>query len=233
MAEIILGGIDILKEAGTILLGGHSINDEEIKFGLAVTGLIEKNKIITNAGAQPGDILILTKPLGTGIISLAHQIQRASAKAVEAMTLSMSSLNRSAAEIMVEHGATACTDVTGFGILGHLCQIVNESKVTAEIEFSKLPLFPQVMDYAKAGIFSGANERNSDYCSQYTTFEDEVSREMKAVLFDAQTSGGLLIALPEEQTETALQKIHDRGNDQACIIGRITEKSKGMINIKP
>jgi selenide,water dikinase len=232
MAEIILGGMDVLKEAGAIMLGGHSINDEEIKYGLAVTGLIDKTKIITNAGAQAGNILILTKPLGTGIISLAHQIQRASAEAVEAMTNSMASLNRSAAEIMVEHGATACTDVTGFGLLGHLCHIVDESNVTAEIEISKLPLLPNVMEYAEAGMFSGANERNSDYCSEYASFDDDVTREMKAILFDAQTSGGLLIALPEDQVEPALKKIIAGGDTQTCIIGKITEKSEGKISIK-
>lgn len=232
MAEIILGGIDVLKEAGAIMLGGHSINDEEIKFGLAITGVIDKKKIITNAGAQAGNILILTKPLGTGIISLAHQIQRASKESVEAMTVSMSSLNRSAAEIMVEHGATACTDVTGFGLLGHLCHIVDESAVTAEIEFSRLPLFPDVMSYAEEGMFSGANERNSDYCSKFAEFDDDITREMKAILFDAQTSGGLLISLPEEEVEEALKKIRDAGNDQACIIGRIAEGTDRKIKIK-
>lgn len=231
MAEIIRGGMDILKEAGALMLGGHSINDEEIKFGLAVTGLIEKKNIISNAGAQPGDVLILTKPLGTGIISLAHQIDRASEESVEAMTLSMSTLNRVAAEVMVDHGATACTDVTGFGLLGHLCHIVSESGVTAEIEFSKLPLLPGVMDYASEGMFSGANERNADYCSIYAAFDEIITREMKAVLFDAQTSGGLLIALPESESEAALLKMKEGGCADAAIVGSITEKSEGGIKV--
>jgi len=233
MAEIIKGGMDVLKEADTILLGGHSINDEEIKFGLAVTGLIDKNRIISNAGAQPGDILVLTKPLGTGIISLAGQIDRASDAAISAMTVSMATLNRNASEIMTKHGATACTDVTGFGLLGHLCHVVSESKVTAEIELGKLPLFPEVMDYAKDGIFSGANERNAEYCSDYVSFDAGISREMKAILYDAQTSGGLLISFPSDRAEAALADMTEGGNAAAAIIGRITGESDGAIVVAP
>lgn len=231
MADIIRGGIEILKEANTILLGGHSINDEEIKFGFAVTGLIDKKHVITNAGAQPGDALILTKPLGTGIISLAGQIDKASTNALDAITKSMSTLNKTAAKIMVRHHATACTDITGFGLLGHLCHIVSASKVTAEINFSKLPMFPNVLDYAQQGIFSGANERNSDYCAKYASFDSAISREMKAILFDAQTSGGLLIALPEKDAASALQEMKSVGIDSASLVGRITEKSDGHIKV--
>ena len=190
MADIIKGGMEVLSEAGAILLGGHSINDEEIKFGFAVTGMIGKTGIITNAGARPGDSLVLTKPLGTGIISLASQIDRAPPGSVEAITLSMSTLNRPASEIMVRHGATACTDVTGFGLLGHLCHIVSASNVTAEIWYDCLPMFAGVRECAEQGMFSGANERNAEFSLDVTTFEDGISDEMKAVLFDAQTSGG-------------------------------------------
>ena len=225
MAEIILGGIDVLKEANTILLGGHSINDEEVKFGFAITGLVNKKSVITNANASPGDVLILTKPLGTGIVSLAGQIDRAAPESTEAITESMSTLNRKAAEIMVKHGATACTDVTGFGLLGHLCHIVTESGVTAEIIFDKLPLFPNVLDYADQGIFSGANERNADFCGPHTTFDENIERKMKAVLFDAQTSGGLLIAVPADAADAVMKDMHDNGVNHAAIVGSITDKS--------
>lgn len=233
MADIIKGGMDVLREADTILLGGHSINDEEIKFGLAVTGLIDRERIISNDGAQPGDALILTKPLGTGIISLAGQIDRASDAAVSAMTSSMSTLNRHASEVMVRHGATACTDITGFGLLGHMCHVVSESKVSAEIEFGRLPLLPEVMDYAESGIFSGANERNAEYCADYVSFDAGISREMKAILHDAQTSGGLLISLPADRAEAALSEIAGGANETAAIIGRITESSEGRIAVVP
>ena len=231
MADIIRGGMDVLKEAGTILLGGHSINDEELKFGFAVTGVVKDSDVVTNAGAQPGDLLILTKPLGTGIVSLANQIGRAAPESVEAAMASMTSLNKAAAGIMVKHGASACTDVTGFGLIGHLRQVVAESKATAEIWADRLPLFPGVLGYARQGIFSGANERNAEYSQEFTAFDKDVSEEIKAVCFDAQTSGGLLIALPPREAEAALQEMHAAGITIAAIVGRITEASEGRIRI--
>ena len=232
MAEIIRGGMDVLQEAGTILLGGHSINDEEIKFGFAVTGVIEESALVTNAGARPGDVLLLTKPLGTGIVALAAQIDRASKESLEAVTASMASLNRAASEVMVQNGATACTDVTGFGLLGHLSQMVDESGVTAEVWCDALPVFPGVMDCAKRGMFSGANERNAEYCGERAEFADDVPDEVKAVLFDAQTSGGLLIALPSERADEALAALHESGVEHSVAIGRIIEESDGRIVVK-
>ena len=231
MAEILRGGMDVLDEAGAVLLGGHSINDEEIKFGFAVTGVIDAADLVTNAGAKEGDVLILTKPLGTGIVSLANQIGKASAEAVEAIGESMSTLNRSAAEIMVRHGATACTDITGFGLLGHLCQMVLESGVTAEIWCNRLPLFPGVNDYAGQGIYSGANERNADYSVERTQFGEEISEAQKAVLFDAQTSGGLLIAAAPEAADRMLREMHAAGVCHAVVIGRIIGVSSGQIQV--
>ncbi len=231
MADIIRGGMDVLKEADTILLGGHSINDEEVKFGFAVTGLVKDSEVVTNAGAKPGDVLILTKPLGTGIISLASQIGRASPESVKAMMDSMTSLNKAAAEIMVRHHASACTDITGFGMVGHLRQMVVESHVTAEVWVDQIPLFPGVLDYATQGMFSGANERNSEYSQSCTTFDADIPEAMKAVFFDAQTSGGLLIALPSQESEAALRELHAAGITVAAIVGRITESSEGKIHI--
>jgi len=231
MTEIIRGGMDVLKEAGTILLGGHSINDEEIKFGFAVTGLVKESNITTNAGAKPGDVLVLTKPLGTGIVSLANQIGKASPEAIAAVAKSMTTLNRTAAEIMVKHGAKACTDITGFGLLGHLAQVVAESKVTVEIKSEDMPLFPGVLEYAEKGMFSGANERNAEYSSSRTTFEDGVSEAMKAVLFDAQTSGGLLIAVPKKKAEKMIAELRRRGVASATVVGAVVKKSDGLIKV--
>ncbi|MFC1499330.1 selenide, water dikinase SelD, partial [Verrucomicrobiota bacterium] len=232
MADIIRGGIDVLKEAGAILLGGHSINDPEIKFGFAVTGLINKSDLMTNAEAKPGDILVLTKPLGTGIISLANQIDKASQESIRAIEESMSSLNRISAEIMVRHKANACTDVTGFGLLGHLCQMVTESEVTAELYMDELPLFPGVLEYAEQGMFSGANERNAEYSIERTEFIDDISDERKAILYDAQTSGGLLIAISQEHADEMVKEMLEAGLEHTSVIGRITESSKGLIQIK-
>jgi len=232
MADIIRGGMDVLAEADTILLGGHSINDEEVKFGFAVTGLVKAAGIVTNAGAKPGDRLVLTKPLGTGIVSLAAQVGRASPESIAAAEQSMTTLNKTAAEIMVKHGATACTDITGFGLLGHLAQMVVESKVTADIWCDGLPLFPGVPDYVRQGFYSGANERNADYSASWTEFSDEITEEMKAVLYDAQTSGGLLIAFPGEKAFEALEEMRRSGLHDAAVIGRIAGSSKGKIRVE-
>ncbi len=231
MTEILRGGLAVLAEAGTVLLGGHSINDEEIKFGFAVTGVVAAAELVTNAGARPGDVLVLTKPLGTGIVSLAAQIGRASAAAVEAMTASMTALNRAAAEVMVRHGATACTDVTGFGLMGHLAQMTLQSRVTAEVWAEALPLFPGVLDYARQGIFSGANERNSEFSAALAEFEGGIGEDIKAVLFDAQTSGGLLIAFPPEKVGAAIEEMRRAGVARAAAVGRIVGRSAGGIRI--
>jgi selenide, water dikinase len=232
MAEILRGGMSVLEEAGAILLGGHSINDEEIKFGFAVTGVIREQDLMTNAGAQPGDTLVLTKPLGTGIVSLASQIDRASAESVAAIGTAMATLNRTAAEVMVAHGARACTDVTGFGLLGHLCQLVTESRVSAEIWCDQLPVFPGVWEYAEAGMYSGANERNAEYSAARSTIGDDVPEHVRAVLYDAQTSGGLLVSVPCEKANAMLEALHERGVTEAAIVGRVTDASEGHIHVK-
>ncbi|MBN2447657.1 MAG: selenide, water dikinase SelD [Phycisphaerae bacterium] len=232
MAEILRGGMDVLAEAGAVLLGGHSINDEEIKFGFAVTGVVEQSHLATNAGAQPGNVLVLTKPLGTGIVALAGQLGRASQAATAAAAASMSTLNRAASEIMVHHGATACTDVTGFGLLGHLARMAVESKITAEVWCESLPLLPDVLEYAAQGMYSGANERNAEFSDPLTDFDDDIADEQKAILHDAQTSGGLLIALPEERAGDALAEMHAAGVTGAVVIGRVTEASEGCIRVR-
>jgi selenide,water dikinase len=231
MTEIIRGGMSVLAEAGAILLGGHSINDEEVKFGFAVTGVVGQAELVTNAGARPGDVLILTKPLGTGIVSLAAQIGRALTEDYEAMVESMTTLNRAAAEIMVRHGATACTDVTGFGLIGHLAQMAIQSRVTVEIWCDELPLLPGVPGYVLQGMYSGANERNAEFSAALTEFEAGVADNTKAVLFDAQTSGGLLIAFRPEKAEQALAEMRAAGLRSAKAVGRIGERSDGKIAV--
>ena len=223
MTAILKGGMDVLKEAGAILVGGHSINDEEVKFGLAVTGLVNRSALTTNAAAKPGDVLVLTKPLGTGIISLASQIGRASVRAKKAAAESMATLNRHAAEAMVRHGVKACTDVTGFGLLGHLTRMMLESRCTAEINFNAIPVFPDVLTYAKAGMYSGANERNASFSAKHTTFAKTISEAGQAILYDAQTSGGLLMAVPPAKVTRLLKDL------PATVIGTVLPKSKSAV----
>jgi selenide,water dikinase len=232
MNKMLQGGIDKLKEAETVVIGGHSIKDNEIKFGFAVTGIIDPKKMITNDKARPGDILVLTKPLGTGIISFANQIGKASARALRAAAKSMVELNKTAAEIAAGMGVRTGTDVTGFSLLGHLGEIVRQSRVTAEIYAKKVPLFVEVLDYVGAGIISGAIERNREYSSQFVTMGDGIDPDLETVLYDPQTSGGLLLAIPEKKAGILLKKLKARGVKRAAIIGKIIAKSEGKIVLK-
>ena len=231
MTQMLRGGMDKLREAGVTIIGGHSINDPGPKFGYAVTGLINPSKIVTNAGAQPGDVLVLTKPIGVGIISFANQMGKASKKAMEAASRTMTELNKTAAEVMLEIGVNAATDVTGFGLLGHLSEMVSQSGVTVELYADRVPVLDEVMDYVSQGIISGAIERNREYASQYVS-ADEVSEEMMYVLYDPQTSGGLLIAVPEEKADDLSSRLKERGVECTSVIGKVVSKSEGRILIK-
>lgn len=232
MNQILQGGIDKMTEAGVTVIGGHSIKDNEIKFGFAVTGEIDPRKIITNDRAKPGDVLVLTKPLGTGVIGFASQIKRASASAAEAISKSMTELNKIPSEIMVEMGAETATDVTGFALLGHLSEMVTQSKVTAEVYVDKVPIFDGVLDCIRKGMISGAIERNREYASQYVNVKGNVNKDIIEVLYDPQTSGGLLIAINKEQGEKLISRLRNKGIPSAAIIGKIASKSEGKIILK-
>lgn len=229
MQEILRGGLEALAEAEVIVVGGHSISDDEIKFGFAVTGLIDPRAIITNAGARPGEALILTKPLGTGVIAFAAQLGQASAHAVRAAEASMTTLNRAAAEVMVEVGARACTDVTGFGLLGHLYHIARESGVAVEISASAIPLLPEALDYAAAGVVPGAAERNREYAAEMVSTREGIAEAMADVLYGPETSGGLLFSVPADRADEALAKLAAAGCAEAAIIGSIVDSSRGGI----
>ena len=232
MFEILRGGVDKMKEAGCAIIGGHSINDPEIKAGFAVTGIIDKNRIVTNAGARPGDVLILTKPLGTGIIAFAAQIDRARPESVQAAAASMAALNKTAAELMVEFGAHACTDVTGFSLMGHLAEMARSSGVDVRIVWDDLPLFEGVLEYAAAGILPGAVERNKESCADRVVASERLPQEMVDICFDAQTSGGLLIAIEQGRAAPLLKALHDRGVSMAAVLGDITGQGTGLIRLE-
>ncbi len=231
LVRMLEGGMDKLREAGVILVGGHSINDEEIKFGFAVTGAIRPDAIVANSGAQPGDAMILTKPLGTGIISFAAQIGRASAEALRAAGETMAALNRDAAEIMLRAGAHAGTDVTGFGLLGHLWQVARESGVTAQVWWDAVPALPEALECARQGIGSGAAERNREFAGPAVTVADGVPDCAMDLLYDAQTSGGLLMFVPEPVAERTVEELRAAGCVSAAVIGRVIEKSRGGIRV--
>ncbi len=232
MNKMLRGGIDKMKEAGVMVIGGHSIKDNEIKFGFAVTGEINPKKIITNDKAKPDDVLVLTKPIGTGIVGFASQIDKASPSTLQTISRSMAELNRVASDVMIEMGVTTATDITGFGLAGHLSEVVVQSGVTAEIYFDLIPVFDGVLDLVKKGVISGGIERNREYASQYVVAGDGINEEMQAVFYDPQTSGGLLISLNVDRSEELVSRLKEKGIDRAAIIGKIVSKSKGKIILK-
>ncbi|MBE7558356.1 selenide, water dikinase SelD [bacterium] len=223
MAEILRGGIDAMWEAGVSVIGGHSINDSEIKCGFAVSGLVEGMGGITNSGARPGDQLVLTKPIGTGVLSFGAQIGRVSEAALALAGESMAALNRDAAELMLQHGAHACTDVTGFGLAGHLAAICEHSRVSARLELSAVPFFAEAVACARHEIIPGAVERNRESYAAGVRVMGEGEACLVDLLYDAQTSGGLLVALPPEWVDDYIHAMQERGHEETSWIGEIIE----------
>ena len=232
LSEILRGGIDKMKEAGVSIIGGHSINDAEIKAGFAVTGVISKNKVATNANAKVGDVLILTKPLGTGIISFASQIGKASQASMKAAAKSMTTLNKTAAELMVEFGAHAATDVTGFSLMGHLSEMAFRSGVNVEILWDALPWLEGSLECAVESIVPGAIERNKESCGHAVVAGKDVCETMLDICFDPQTSGGLLIAIEAAKADTLLAHLHESGLEDAACIGQVKTAGSGIITLK-
>jgi selenide, water dikinase len=232
LREILRGGVDKMTEAGVPVIGGHSINDAELKAGFAVTGMVHPDRIVTNAGARPGDCLVLTKPLGTGVLSFAGQLGRAPAEGLAAAALAMTTLNDGAARAMVACGAQAATDVTGFGLAGHLTAMASASKVAIDIDVERLPLLPGVRDCLAAGIASGAVERNRDSFAASLAVDDGVPPELLEICFDPQTSGGLVIAIAAAAVEQLLTQLRAEGIAAAAIIGRVTDGPAGRVRVR-
>ncbi len=232
MSDILRGGLEKMAEAGVAVIGGHSINDPEIKAGFAVTGIMDPKKIVTNAGAQPGDVLVLTKPLGTGIIAFAAQIDRAAPESVRAAADSMTALNKTASELMVAGGAHACTDVTGFSLLGHLSEMALASGVDVQIHFDDIPLFPGVIEAVAEGIIPGAVERNKESCGSRVVAGAGVASEMLDICYDAQTSGGLLICIEPAKAQEFVSQLRKAGITQAAIIGEVLAKGTGKVLVE-
>jgi len=225
MEEILCGGIEKLNEAQCSLIGGHSINDEEIKCGFAITGLIDRGHIIPRDAPRAGDALILTKPLGTGILAFAVQIGRASPAVMEDAGAFMAALNRDAAALMVKYNAHAATDVTGFALMGHLLEMVRGGGVSAEIDMSRIPILLAARRCLEEELLPGAIERNQEYASAWVRILDERHPENLPILYDPQTSGGLLIALPPTAAEAYIEEMYALGHEGVSIIGSIIKKS--------
>lgn len=223
MEAMMRGGLDKLNEAGCALIGGHSLNDEEIKFGFAVTGLVHPDRVVCRDRAKPGDVLVLTKPLGTGMLAFAAQIERVAPEVFAEAQAGMATLNKDAAERMVELGAGACTDVTGFGLAGHLVEMAKNSGVDVEVRVGALPLYEGVARCIADGVMPGALDRNQAYATRWV--QKETSHPSLPAAFDPQTSGGLLVALSPENAERYVAAMHERGHRRTCVIGQVTARA--------
>ena len=231
LQEILAGGLAKVHEADAIIVGGHTVEDDELKYGLSITGVIHPDKVVLNSGARTGDKLILTKPLGTGIISTAVKGGVASADAEAKIVKSMTTLNRKAAELMQEIGVHAGTDVTGFGLLGHAGEMINGSDVGMTIHAIAVPFFPEAREYAEMGMIPGGLHRNRDFRSNMVTIKKTVPDYMSDILFDPQTSGGLLISVAPEKAQGLLERMRREGIDEAAMIGEVVAEPKGKITV--
>jgi selenide,water dikinase len=241
VAEVMRGGADVCREAGAVVVGGHTIDDKEPKFGLSVMGVVHPSKVVRNVGARAGDVLVLTKPLGTGVIGTALKRGLQTDTSARAVIESMATLNRAACEAMVEVGVNAGTDVTGFGILGHLHEMAEGSGVAAILDYSALPLFDGVEDYAAAGVVPGRTADVIEHVRHFVTYPAHPAPEGSdapvealtrwRVLCDPQTSGGLLMSVDADKVEDLLTALRARGVAPA-LIGRIVEGGAGTIIIE-
>ncbi len=232
LREILRGGLDKLREAEVALAGGHTVEDEELKYGLAVTGLVHPEKVLTNRGARDGDALVLTKPLGTGIINTAMKAEMAPGDMVDTVVATMASLNRKAAEVMASFEVHACTDVTGFGLLGHACEMIEDSDVGLILHSWKIPVFAGVSELCEMGLLPGGLHRNREFREAAVTLESGVPQAIADVLYDPQTSGGLLIALPGADASELVLRLHGAGISDAAVIGEVATRHARRILVK-
>jgi selenide,water dikinase len=221
LVEILRGGESKIKEAGALLLGGHTVSDEEIKYGLSITGTVHPDRVVTNTGAKPGDLLILTKPIGTGIITTAFKFDKITELETQEATTSMATLNKNASEAMQRIGVHACTDVTGFSLLGHGSEMATGSDVQIRIHSKKVPIMKKVIDMIGQDAIPGGAFANKGYFGHAVHFERSVEEPYKIALFDPQTSGGLLIAVAEDKAMTLLDEINKTSTFKAEIIGEV------------
>lgn len=224
LGEILKGGAERCQLAGCVILGGHTVRDAEIKFGMAVTGIVHPQKILTNAAAKPGDVLVLTKPLGTGYVTTANKRQDCPKDALDAACASMLMLNKGACDAMLDVGVHAATDVTGFGLAGHAFEMAEGSGTTIVIDLRALPLLPHVEDLARRGYATRATKSNKSYVEAGLRIEGKPDAIRLEIYYDAQTSGGLLIAVPKEKAGQLQKRALQKGCLTAAIIGEVTER---------
>ena len=233
LGDVLRGGYDKAAEANCLIVGGHTVDDNEPKYGLSVVGLVEPGRHVSNAAAQPGDVLVLTKPLGTGIVTTGCKAGVAPSGSVETAVEIMAALNRAASEAMMEVGVNACTDVTGFGLMGHLTGMLRASGVSAEISVSQAPVLPGVDELLAQGIAPGGTHRNEAGVAEYVDWDASVSANDRLLLCDAQTSGGLLISVPQERLSRLLDALEERGVVTRAVVGSIGDGAPGTARVTP
>jgi selenide,water dikinase len=231
LGEILKGGAEKVKESGAVVIGGHSIIDEEIKFGMAVTGVIHPDKIFRNVGVQEGDVLILTKALGTGIVATALKKGKASDESVNEAVKSMTTLNAAASMVARKHSVHACSDVTGFGILGHALGMASGSGVTLVIESAKMPLLRGAPRLAEKGYITGGCKRNREYLSDKMTIDKSIREGLVEIALDPQTSGGLLLAVAKRHAAKLVEDLHAAGVTHATEVGYATSLQKAWVRL--
>ena len=233
VARVFEGGQVKAEEAGILIIGGHTIDDKEPKYGLAVTGIVTPGEQITNANAQPGDVLVLTKAIGSGVITTAGKAGTASEEVIQEAVKSMATLNRGAANAMLEVGVNSATDVTGFGLLGHLRQMMKASGVSAIVNRSAVPILPGAQELAEAGNISGGTSRNMKDLGDAVSLEDGVSEVDFVLMADAQTSGGMLISVAEDRTGALVKSLVANDTLYSEVIGKVVAGKAGTIVVRP
>lgn len=231
LTAIMRGGLSVLTENKVALIGGHSVDNEQIMFGYSVTGVIDPNHVATNAGARPGDVIILTKPIGTGVISTGIKREKASPEVVAESVATMLTPGKYAAEAIAKFNVKAATDVTGFALLGHAWEMACASNVTIEIDSSRVPLINGALELVAAGMLTGADKTNREYVGEDVSFADGLDPNLVKLFYDPQTAGGLLLAISEEKAEELLSELR-KNYSRAEIVGRITDRFKKAIVVK-
>jgi selenide,water dikinase len=221
LRRVLEGGLDKLKEAGVVLVGGHSVEDNELKYGLSVTGFVHPDRVLTKQGLIAGDRLILTKPLGVGIINTAIKGGVAAAEVIEAVTALMATLNRKAAQVMTDFAVHACTDITGFGLLGHMAEMIVGTGHGVALDVGQIPIIKEAREYAGMGLVPGGTHNNREFRKDMIDFSAGLDAVIWDILFDPQTSGGLLIAVAPEQSAALIERLRDNGIARAAVIGEV------------
>jgi len=233
LQAILAGGLDKIHEAGALLVGGHSVDDVELKYGLAVTGMVHPDRVLTNGGARGGDRLILTKPLGTGIISTAMKGRLASPAAEAAAVQVMTALNKAAAECLEGLKVHAVTDITGFGLFGHALEMAVASRVELTLFAAAVPVMEAAREYAALGLVPAGSFANRNFCARSLVIDSRLDPVLLDIFSDAQTNGGLLIAIDREEAGTLIKRLHGVGVSAATLIGEISATDSGRIRVRP